>query len=281
MKIKVLENTPEQLVVRMVPIAAPIVMLFGLLFLLGGLLTIWLLGYNTDLKIQSGELQFRRAFWGSFDANERTIPVEEIRTVDTQVYASMGKTLDVTIHTRSESLRVPFDNLDGDAKERIALRLKEAIASGSDFSENSGTDLPMMGTFLGAFMSFGGVICLFFLQTSTIVGSRSEDSLGVRISRWLLPYKRESNIDLSNFGTIGHRPFSVVSHCAPDASSNSVFVQTNTGESLKLAAGPMFTDGSTEEIKQIVEGWVRAANRAANYPAAMKRSTAMETETSF
>ena len=263
MQIKVLKNTPDQLVVRMVPIAAPIVLLCGLLFVLGGLLTIWLLGYNTDLKIQSGELQFRRAFWGSFDANERTIPVEDIQTVDTQVYTSMGQTLDVTIHTKSESLRVPFDNLNGDAKERMALRLNEAISSGGDFSENSGTDLPMLGIFLGALMSLGGVICLFFLQTSTVVGSRSEGSLGVKISRWLLPYKRESNIDLTNFGTIWHKPFSVVTYCAPSASSNSVFVQSNTGESLKLAAGPMFTDDSTEEIKQIVEDWVRDANRSA------------------
>jgi membrane protein YdbS with pleckstrin-like domain len=264
MRIKVLENTSEQLIVRMVPTAAPVVVGCGLLLLLAGPWVVWVLGYTTDLELQSDELQFRRAFLGRFDVEERVIPIEEVQNVDTQVYASMGQTLDVTIRTQSGDLRVPFSNLDGDAKIALASRLSNAIANAEDFSENSGMGTPMLGFFLGAALALGGLICLVMLQTSTVVGSKGEGWLGVRTSRWLIPYNRESSIELTEFETINHVEVEVNTHSAPSASSNSVFVKTKSGKALPLAAGPMFTDESTAEIKQIVGEWVRTANRSAS-----------------
>ena len=262
MRIKVVENTRDQLIVRMVPTAAPVLFLGGLLFFLLGPLTVWLLGYTTELKVNSDELSFKRAFLTRYDADEWSIPVDAIREIDTQVYASMGKTLDITIHTNSRGLRVPFDNLDGDAKRALATRLKAAIASGNNFSESSGSGLPTIGVILGAALTCAGLCCLYFLQTSTVIGSKEEQWLGVRISRWLFPLSRESRIELSDFLTVNHKAFSITTD-APSASSNSVFVATKTGKTLPLASGPMFTEKSTEEIEMIVESWVRAANRPA------------------
>ncbi len=175
----------------------------------------------------------------------------------------MGRTLDVTVLTSSDSLRVPFDNLDGDAKIELASRLMQAIVSGGEFSENSGMGTPMPGIFLGGFLSLAGLFCLGFLQTSTVVGSRNQGTLSVKVFRWLILNKRESSIELSDFRTVKHVPFSIESYSGISATSNSVFVESKTGETMHLASGPMFTEESTESVKRIVGGWVRAANRLA------------------
>ena len=258
MRIKVLENTSEQLVVRMVPTAKFFVIACGVLFLLGGPLVFWILGYTTELKISANELQIMRALLGRYAVNERRIPLEDIRAIDTQVYASMGKTLDLTIHTDSAKIRVPFENLDGDAKIALASRLKSAVALGNDYSESAGSGLALTMLFVGLGMILIGLYMLSILQTSTIVGSRKEGLLKVRISRWLIPFSRESSIELSKFESVEYTERSL-----DGASSNSVLVQTTTGETLPLAAGAMFTDDSTRKIDAIISRWVHAANRPA------------------
>ena len=165
MRIKVLESTSTELAVRMTPTAAPVLFLGGLLFLLAGPFTAWLLGYTTELKVNSDELHFKRAFLGRYDTDEHSIAVEDIRGIDTQVYESMGKTLDITIHTDSMDLRVPFDNLDGDRKIVLASQLRNAIVSGADFSESSGMSLPTTAVILGAALSIGGLCCLLLLDS--------------------------------------------------------------------------------------------------------------------
>ena len=261
MRIKVLENTRDQLNVRMVPIGVPIVLAFGGLLVLCGPLVAWSLGYTTDLKLQNQELQVTRALLGRYDVKEHKVAVKDIRSIDTQIYTSMGSTLDVTIHTNSGDIRVPIEALDGDAKIAIASRLTDAIVQGRDFTESSGKNLPQLGFFLGVIMMLLGICSLLLLQTSIIIGSRSESILRVRIRHWLIPVSRESSIGLTEFSSVNFTEMGVINPSGVSAFSNSVFVQSSTGNKLPLAVGPMFTDDSTQEITKIIKVWVKAVRR--------------------
>ena len=258
MRIKVVENTHNQLNVRMVPIAVPLLVAFGGLLVLCGPLVAWSLGYTTDLKLRNQELQITRALLGRYDVKEHRVAVKDIRSIDTQIYTSMGSTLDITIHTNSGDIRVPFEALDGDAKIAMASRLTEAIVQGKDYTESSGQNLPHLGFFLGAVMILLGICLLLLLQTSTIIVSRSESILRVRIRLWLIPVSRESCIDLTKFASVDFAEMGVNNPAGVSASSNSVFLQSKTGTKLPLAFGPMFTEDSTQEIMKIIKVWVKA-----------------------
>ena len=135
----------------------------------------------------------------------------------------------------------------------VVRELNEAISLEADYGYQSGTQV--WGFLLGGTLFLGGLICLYMLQTSWIIGSRLDDLLTVTISRWLLPGKRSDGIRLTEYGSIEHSVTTVGSDHGTSATSNSVFVQAKSGSTLPLARGPMFTDQSTAEIKKIVHGW--------------------------
>ena len=181
MNIYVKENTPERLTVRLTPTSAPLVFGCGVLFLLSAPLVYWLLGFSSDLAIVGKEIKFRRAFLGKYFVTEKTIPVSEIRLIDTQVYESFAsRTRDVTIHA-VDDIRIPLGGLDGPGKDVVVRELNEAISLEADYGHQSGTQV--WGFLLGGTLFLGGLICLYMLQTSWIIGSRLDDLLTVTISR--------------------------------------------------------------------------------------------------
>ena len=140
----------------------------------------------------------------------------------------------------------------------MASRLTNAIVEGKDVTESSGKTLPFLGLFMGFVMILFGICLLFLLQTSTIIGSRNEHTLKVRIRHWLIPVSRESSIELAEFACVDFTEMAINNPTGVSASSNSVLVQSKTGKKLPLALGPMFTEDSTQKIITIIEAWANA-----------------------
>ena len=262
MHIQVVENTSSELVVRLVPLYAFWLFAFGFASVLAGPFSLWLLGRTTELEVHGGELQYRRSFLRLIELEGRTIPIQAIRSVDTPTYYSFGPTMDVTVHTEHESLRIRFVNLEGDSKRALAARLRTAVELPFDLTEHSGKKGPIFGGILGGMLLIAGLWSLSLLQTSTVVGSSAQQRLTVRIRRWLLPWTREKSIDLTDFESVDHRELSLRSDSDIEATSNFVFAQTKSGKRIKLAAGPMFTDDSAALIADLIEGWVKGTQWA-------------------
>ncbi len=257
MRINVLQDTPDQLRVRMTPTRAGFILVFSALMIVGGLLIVWALGDCSRISLRDGQVHYRTAVFDRFLVREDTLPVTDVE-FDTDVYKdTVSTTRDVTLRIRSgDDVRIPFPMLGGEQKQQVVDSLAAAAASGQDHVESSDGSSLYLGGFLGLLTSGAGVFCLFFLQSSQLECSRPDDKISVTISRWLLPGTRSNSVKLREFRELTEEAVSAGTHNTPTASSNYVFVTTGSGETLSLSSGPMFTDSSSQLIREILQSWI-------------------------
>ncbi|MEM9657208.1 MAG: hypothetical protein AAF961_02500 [Planctomycetota bacterium] len=260
MKISTLRNDRDRLELKLVPKAALWMFLFGILLLGGGLVTIWLLGCVTHVGIDGRTLTSDTLFLDRYLANRLVLPIEEIEEINTKIYSSgVSRSYEVNLVTSSREIPIRFADLDGDQKAALADQMAEALQSGREFRYQSGTGLMWTGIVLGVVCLLAGGACLVLLQTCTISVDRAEDLLEVRKRRWLVPFwiKTESTA-ISEIDRIGEKVCTFGSgSSAPTASSKYVFLRTTHGRCIQLCHGPMFTEESASEIREILRAWKR------------------------
>jgi|GEM_PF-3955747 len=256
MRISVLENTSDQLRVRMTPTAAVFMLVFSLLLILGGVFTARTLGTCSELTLKNSELHYRKSVYGRLFVEEKTFPASEVE-FDTHVYeSSFGKTRDVRLRTGAGNTRIPFPMLDGEGKRKIAEDFNAAVQLEENHVESSDSSGLALGAFFGGLLAIGGLACLFFQQSSSLTLSRRHDKISISISRWLVPGAKHDSMKLSEFEQVKSSEMKVGGNSTPTASSNYVFIQGKLGKTIGLAVGPMFTEDSTAEIAELINTWI-------------------------
>ncbi|MEZ6095785.1 MAG: hypothetical protein R3C03_16400 [Pirellulaceae bacterium] len=257
MKIHLSENTPNRIVIGLVPTAWWAVVVFGLLFFALGPLVIWLLGFVVDLKLDEDEFVYRKAFFGQFWEERKELNSADIRNASTEIYEMAGgRILELTIHTKDQKFAVPLSTLDGDAKELLAAEINDALDRKIPFQFNSGSGGVWSGVVLGLALVMGGMTCIYFLQSVRIIGDRHDGTLCVSCRRWISPFTDSRCIEMQNITGFEIDEVSVGGATTTTGTSYCVYANTKSGETLNLSKGPMFTEDSARELVQRLGDWL-------------------------
>lgn len=117
MKISVVHQEPKRLELRLVPKAALWMALFGLLFLVSGLGTVWLLGCVTSVRIDGEHLIADQLLLNRFSTQQRRVALSQVKEINTKIYDyGISRSYEINVVTNSEEFPIPVSSLDGDQK---------------------------------------------------------------------------------------------------------------------------------------------------------------------
>lgn len=259
MKIAVVHREPKRLELRLVPKAALWMVLFGLLFLVSGLVTIWLLGGVTHVRIDGEHLIADQLLLNRFSTHQRRVALSQINEINTKIYDyGISRSYEINVVTDSEEFPIPVASLDGDQKAVLAKQMNLVIRAGEEFEYRSGVGMMWCGILVSVLCFACGYVCLALLQTSTISADRSSYEIVVNVKRWLMPWRqRTESVKISEISGIDDEDFTVGrGSTGLTASSKYVFLETKPGQTIQLADGPMFTEESAAEVSRLLMHWL-------------------------
>lgn len=252
MKVEVKERSPQRL--RLVlRTAASIYLFVGWGFIALGFWALLSLADRVELRVSEGEVAYERKFLGIFSRNEFQAPVGEVLSIGIVLEIGFGRSYEIVIESADGSAaRVSLPMSDGDAKHRIAAAAMEALdaaregagaAEGFRHRENG----IALGVLFWAVSFGGGLACLYFIQTVTVVADRERGRLRILRRRHFSLAGQRAELDLSE--VVSARRFG-------KDSSYQVYFDLEE-DSVPVAIGPMFTKKSADETVKILRGWLK------------------------
>ncbi len=89
---------------------------FGVLFLALGILTIWLLPYETVVSVEGRHLTYELKFLGLFTVESISLPATEIAGISIELVTGISRSYEVRIDAPPQPWRLWLPSADGDTK---------------------------------------------------------------------------------------------------------------------------------------------------------------------
>ena len=251
MKIAIKEDSDTRLKIRLTPIYLAVYLLVGVLCVVGAWFIIKVLAVTITISVNDGKLSYEHAFLGKYETKSHSVAAGEIEKIEVKVPEDSGST-EIVVSAAGSSFTMPLVSEGGDGKERIASEIGQALMiPGSEYVYVDSS--LWLGLILGVVVLLAGLLTLAFVQTSVVDVDRASGKLTVRRQLWLLPFVRSSrtietseiqNVELSSF-TVWGRGGAVESY--------NVVIQTHANDSVPVAYGPLFREGSAMELKSLLK----------------------------
>lgn len=254
MKLIIRKQTPSALKLELRPNGV-ILFIAGLLFIGAGLFTIRALGYHTVFAMEGGKLRYEQKAIFPPGVSGFTYAADEVRGLPL-VIQKHSRSYEIIVEAGGESHPTYLVSVGGDEKREIAARLLEALSieGGAYRFEEDGRAGAIL---LGGVCIGGGLICWFFMQVVTISADRERGTFTIHRRSRLLPRgkRRELKVDEIRAVRIADETMSTSRH---RVISYQVYLDL-AGESVPVAMGPMFTNGSAEVLRAQLADWLGLA----------------------
>ncbi len=258
MKIIVQENSPQKLHLSLKP-ATIAYTLWGLVFLLCGTITLWLLAGKVHVTANEDGIGYQDRWLGLCTRQAWSLSTEAIQSIElVPINLSIYRSLEVEVQAKDSSRRLAFPFADGPTKEFIVGKLRQAILCGGvPFRYESSGLIP--GLILGSLCLAGGIVCLFSIQSVDLV---AVSSLGVfTIHRGNLYRRKLAELPIDQLRTLSINAWQVTT-AKNNVVSYRVLLQKPNGRPISLTCLPSFDQATAQELVQTTKQWLTLANKA-------------------
>lgn len=250
MRVRFRERTKDRLVFQLRPVKLAAYYGFGVLFAVGGVFAAYLLGRATEFRCEregalAGRCVYRHAVLAWSRRAEMSLgSVRGARVDVTQ------NTMTLVANTDSGDLRLDLIAADGRALDSLAAEINRFLNDEAVAAIAVREDYRLLGLAFGLFLVAAGAVCILAIERIVCVFDRERGKVSIRSRSLLgprrvdLPLERVSGVTTESFVLRG-------------AESWNVLLALDRGQMVPLAAMPLFTTRSADEVRQAITEFLR------------------------
>lgn len=253
MNLVVKEQTTSELKLELRP-GAFILFFFGLLLVVAGLFVIRALGYHTVYAVENGTLRYEKRSLVGRHPSSFVLGADSISGITIVLREGFGRSYEVAVESAGVVYDTSFMSADGDTKRAIAEQSLAAL-SREDGAFHYEDDGRIPAIILGGVCIGGGLFCWFAIQVVTISGDRRRGTLTIHRRRRFYPQGESVVLQIGEI-----RAIRIIGETTDtgthQVTSYQVWLDHEGGDPVPVAKGPMFTDGSAEDLRERLVAWI-------------------------
>ncbi|MEH2081449.1 MAG: hypothetical protein V7K89_16050 [Nostoc sp.] len=260
MRLKILEQTPTLLKLRLKPVAI-FYWLFGGLFVGGGVLLIATLAKTTTFtcnRVEPTQESCQLITKRIFKSQVKTWNLKEVLGAKLDISKTAGNSYPLVLMTRNGSIPIDLVNADSTYKESKAKQINAFLKNSQEPKLTIHEDTRLWTYPLGLLLIASGTVCIIYLLMNNIIiciFDKTLDKATIERKGWLGQEVIEAK--LSEIAGLNMDAVTIDTVTGTSSSSYNIVLNLVSDKNIYLAAGPMFTAKSAEQTIEAIASFLK------------------------
>lgn len=260
MRLKILEQTPTLLKLRLKP-AAILYWLFGGLFVAGGVLLITTLAKTTTFtcnRVEPTQESCQLITNSILKSQVKNWKLKEVLGAKLDISTTAGNSYPLVLLTSDGSVAIDLVNADSTHKESMAAQINAFLKNSREPKLTIHEDSRLWTYPLGLFLIASGAVCIIYmLMNGTIICifDKTLDKATIERKGWLEQELIEAK--LSEISGLNMDAVAIDTVTGTSSTSYNIVFNLVSDQNIYLAAGPMFTVTSAEQTLDAIASFLK------------------------
>ncbi|MEH2104953.1 hypothetical protein [Nostoc sp.] len=260
MRLKILEQTPTLLKLRLKP-AVILYWLFGGLFVAGGVLLIATLAKTTTFtcnRVEPTQESCQLITKSIVKSQFKTWNLKEVLGAKLDTSTTAGNSYPLVLLTSDGSVPIDLVNADSTHKESKARQINAFLKNSREPKLTIHEDSRLWTYPLGLFLIASGAVCIIYMLMNSIIiciFDKTLDKATIKRKGWLGQEVIEAK--LSEISGLNMDAVTIDTVTGTSSTSYNIVLNLVSEKNIYLAAGPMFTATSAEQTIDAIASFLK------------------------
>ncbi|MEH1842486.1 MAG: hypothetical protein V7L20_28085 [Nostoc sp.] len=260
MRLKILEQTPTLLKLRLKP-AAILYWLFGGLFVAGGVLLITTLAKTTTFtcnRVEPTQENCQLITNSILNSQVKNWNLKEVLGAKVDTSKTAGNSYPLVLLTRNGSVIIDLVNADSTHKESNARQINAFLKNSRESKLIIHEDSRLWTYPLGLFLIASGAVCIIYMLMNNIIiciFDKTLDKATIKREGWF--GKEVIEAKLSEISGLNMNAVAIDTVTGTSSTIYNIVLNLASKKNIYLAAGPMFTAKSAEQTIEAIASFLK------------------------